>query len=129
MKIRNGIVKKHSREYNRAPKNGEKKKYTTKQIQITVPKNEDVYENKEEILIIPNSEIEKFKNRQEEIIVLRIANYLHVEEVKKLEEQLKNTNQAPTLEFEKEINEFKAEIARKNEALSEMKNKHYILHS
>ena len=128
MKVGNGIVKKYSREYNRTLKNGQRKKYTTEQIQITVPKNEDIYENKEEVLIIPNSEIEKFKSREEEIIVLRIANYLHVEEVKKLEEQLKNTNQAPTLEFEKEINELKAEIARKDEALSKMENKYNHLH-
>lgn len=128
MKVGNGIVKKYSREYNRTLKNGERKKYTTEQIQITVPKNEDIYENKEEVLIIPNSEIEKFKSREEEIIVLRIANYLHVEEVKKLEEQLKNANQAPTLEFENEINELKAEIARKDEALTEMENKYKNLH-
>ena len=128
MKVGNGIVKKYSREYNRTLKNGERKKYTTEQIQITVPKNEDIYENKEEVLIIPNSEIEEFKSREEEIEVLRIANYLHVEEVNELEEQLKNTSPAPTLEFEKEINELKAEIERKNEVLSEMENKYNTLH-
>ena len=128
MKVGNGIVKKYSREYNRTLKNGQRKKYTTEQIQITVPKNEDIYENKEEVLIIPNSEIEEFKSREEEIEVLRIANYLHVEEVNELEEQLKNTSPAPTLEFEKEINELKAEIERKNEVLSEMENKYNTLH-
>ena len=128
MKVGKGIVKKYSREYNRTLKNGERKKYTTEQIQITVPKNEDIYENKEEVLIIPNSEIEEFESKEEEIEVLKIANYLHVEEVKELEEQLKNTSPAPTLEFEKEINELKAEIARKNEALSEMENKYQNLH-
>ena len=128
MKVGKGIVKKYSREYNRTLKNGERKKYTTEQIQITVPKNEDIYENKEEVLIIPNSEIEEFESKEEEIEVLKIANYLHVEEVKELEEQLKNTSPAPTLEFEKEINELKAEITRKNEALSEMENKYQNLH-
>ncbi len=54
MKVGNGIVKKYSREYNRTLKNGEKKKYTTQQIQITIPKSEDIYENKEEVLIIHN---------------------------------------------------------------------------
>lgn len=128
MKVGKGIVKKYSREYNRTLKNGERKKYTTEQIQITVPKNEDIYENKEEVLIIPNSEIEEFESKEEEIEVLKIANYLHVEEVKELEEQLKNTSPAPTLEFEKEIKELKAEITRKNEALSEMENKYQNLH-
>ena len=41
MKVGKGIVKKYSREYHRTLKNGERKKYTTEQIQITVPKNED----------------------------------------------------------------------------------------
>ena len=59
MKVGKGIVKKYSREYHRTLKNGERKKYTTEQIQITVPKNEDIYNNQEEVLIIPQSEIEK----------------------------------------------------------------------
>ena len=37
MKLGKGIVKKYSREYHRTLKNGERKKYTTQQIQITVP--------------------------------------------------------------------------------------------
>ena len=45
MRVGKGIVKKYFREYNRTLKNGEKKKYTTEQIQITVPKTEDIYEN------------------------------------------------------------------------------------
>ncbi len=128
MKFGNGIVKKYSREYNRTLKNGERKKYTAEQIQITVPKNEDIYENKEEVLIIPNSEIEEFKNREEELETLKVANYLYVEEVKKLEEELENTSAASNLEFEKEIDELKAEIARKTEALSEMESKYEHLH-
>ena len=44
MKYGKGIVKKYIREYNRTLKNGERKKYTTEQIQITVPKTEDIYE-------------------------------------------------------------------------------------
>ena len=48
MKTGKGVVKKYSREYNRTLKNGEKKKYTTKQIQITIPKHDDIYEDKEE---------------------------------------------------------------------------------
>ena len=128
MKYGNGIVKKYSREYNRTLKNGERKKYTTEQIQITVPKNEDIYENKEEVLIIPNSEIKEFKSREEEIESLKVANYLYVEEVRRLEKELENTSAVSTLEFENEIDELKAEIARKNKALSEMENKYKNLH-
>lgn len=59
MKYGNGTVKKYSREYTRTLKNGSKKKYKTEQIQITVPKQEDIYKNGEEVLIIPEREKEK----------------------------------------------------------------------
>ena len=128
MKVGKGIVKKYSREYNRTLKNGERKKYTTEQIQITVPKHEDIYQNKEEVLIIPQGEIETFRNIEEENKVLKIANYLHVEEVKKLERQLEENLNPPTLEFQNEIEELKAELAQKNNDLAEMENKFNTLH-
>ena len=128
MKFGNGIVKKYSREYNRTLKNGERKKYTTEQIQITVPKNEDIYENKEEVLIIPNSEIDEFKAREEEIETLRIANYLHVEEVKELERRLGEKGSSSDVEYEREIEELKAKLKEQNAALTEMENKYEDLH-
>ena len=128
MRVGNGIVKKYSREYNRTLKSGERKKYTTEQIQITVPKNEDIYENKEEVLIIPNSEIEEFKSREADIETLKIANYLHVEEVRTLEMELENINNSSTLECENEIKELKAKIQEQNTALNEMEDKYNALH-
>ena len=127
MKVGKGIVKKYSREYHRTLKNGERKKYTTEQIQITVPKNEDIYNNQEEVLIIPQSEIETFKSREEESESLKIANYLHVQEVKELRDQLENNVNPSTLEYEKEIEELKAEIAAKNDAITEIENKYNTL--
>ena len=124
MKVGKGIVKKYSREYHRTLKNGERKKYTTEQIQITVPKNEDIYNNQEEVLIIPHSEIETFKSREEESESLKIANYLHVQEVKELREQLENNINPSTLEYEKEIEDLKAEIAAKNEVITEIENQY-----
>ena len=126
MKVGKGIVKKYSREYNRTLKNGEKKKYKTEQIQITVPKNEDIYDNKEEVLIIPNSEIEYFKSREEENWSLQVANYLYVEEVKKLENKIKDNSQ-PTLEYENKINELKDELDKKTNALNEIEEKYETL--
>ena len=128
MKYGKGIVKKYSREYNRTLKSGERKKYTTEQIQITVPKSEDIYENKESVLIIPNSEIEEFKNREEELGALRVVNYLYLEEVKKLENELKNMNNSTALEYEKKIEDLKAELELKNKALNEMESKYKSLH-
>ena len=123
MKVGKGIVKKYSREYNRTLKNGERKKYTTEQIQITVPKHEDIYQNKEEVLIIPQGEIENFKSIEEENKALKIANYLHVEEVKELEQQLEENINPSTLGFQNEIESLKAEIDQKNDDLAEMENK------
>ena len=127
MKVGKGIVKKYSREYHRTLKNGERKKYTTEQIQITVPKNEDMYNNQEEVLIIPQSEIETFKSREEESESLKIANYLYVQEVKELRDQLENNINPSTLEYEKEIEELKAEIAAKNEVINEIEDQYNTL--
>ena len=127
MKVGKGIVKKYSREYHRTLKNGERKKYTTEQIQITVPKNEDIYNNQEEVLIIPESEIETFKSREEESESLKIANYLYVQEVKELRDQLENNINPSTLEYEKEIEELKAEIAAKNEVITEIEDQYNTL--
>ena len=127
MKIGKGIVKKYSREYHRTLKNGERKKYTTEQIQITVPKNEDIYNNQEEVLIIPQSEIETFKSREEESESLKIANYLYVQEVKELRDQLENNINPSTLEYEKEIENLKAEIAAKNEVINEIEDQYNTL--
>ena len=110
MKFGKGIVKKYIREYNRTLKNGERKKYTTEQIQITVPKTEDIYENEEEVLIIPNSEIENFMSMEEENDFLKVANYFYVEEVKQLTEEIKEYSNSSNLEYEKEIEELKAKI-------------------
>jgi chromosome segregation ATPase len=128
MKFGNGIVKKYSREYNRTLKNGERKKYTTEQIQITVPKNEDIYENKEAVLIIPNSEIEEFQNMEKELESLRVANYLHVEEVKELEMQIRENFNPNTSGYEREIGELKAQLESKSKALNTMEEKYETLH-
>lgn len=128
MKLGKGIVKKYSREYHRTLKNGERKKYTTEQIQITVPKNEDIYNNQEEVLIIPQSEIKNFKSREEETEALKIANYLYVKEVEELENRLENNSGSSTLKYEREIEELKAELAEKDSALIEIEEKYNSLH-
>ena len=117
MKIGHGVVKKYSREYHRTLKTGEKKKYTTEQIQITVPKNEDIYSNKENVLIIPQSEIEAFNNLEEELHANKVANYLYMMEVEKLEQLLKN--QDPS-EYEKTIEELKRELHLKENEIHDL---------
>ena len=102
MKTGKGIVKKYSREYNRTLKNGEKKKYTTKQIQITIPKHDDIYEDKEEVLIIPQSEIKEFENLEDKISALEIANYLYINEMENTthDEGLLSSLEEETLKLE-----------------------------
>ncbi len=102
MKTGKGVVKKYSREYNRTLKNGEKKKYTTKQIQITIPKHDDIYEDKEEVLIIPQSEIEEFKNLEDKVSALEIANYIYTNKIE-------TTPKVNVEAFENEINQLKQE--------------------
>lgn len=123
MKIGHGVVKKYSREYHRTLKTGEKKKYTTEQIQITVPKNEDIYSNKEEVLIIPQSEIEEFNNLEDELYANKVATYLYMMEVEKLEKLLEENGDSS--EYEKIIEELKQELyAKENEINNlEAKNK------
>ena len=108
MKTGKGVVKKYSREYNRTLKNGEKKKYTTKQIQITIPKQDDIYEDKEEVLIIPHNEIEDFKNLEDKISALEITNYLYLTE-------LENTPKV-------DINEINLLKQEKNQLLSTLED-------
>ena len=117
MKVGHGVVKKYSREYHRTLKTGEKKKYTTEQIQITVPKNEDIYSNKEEVLIIPHDEIETFNNLEEELHANRVANYLYIMEVEKLEQLLENDNSS---EYEKIIEELKQELHSKENEINDL---------
>ena len=121
MKTGKGVVKKYSREYNRTLKNGEKKKYTTKQIQITIPKHDDIYEDKEEVLIIPQSEIEEFKNLEDKVSALEIANYIYTNEIE-------TTPKVNVEAFENEINQEKDQLLStlENESskLETLKDKH-----
>ncbi len=112
MKTGKGVVKKYSREYHRTLKNGEKKKYTTKQIQITIPKHDDIYEDKEEVLIIPQSEIEEFKNLEDKVSALEIANYIYTNKIE-------STPKVNVEAFENEINQLKQE---KDQLLSTLEN-------
>lgn len=119
MKIGHGVVKKYSREYHRTLKNGEKKKYITEQIQITVPKNEDIYNNQEEVLIIPESGIEEFYSLEEELNANKVATYLYMLEVKKLEQLLNDANPS---EYEKIIEELKEELHAKENQINNLEN-------
>ena len=53
-----GIVKKYYRSYNRTLKDGTKKTYKTEQVQITVSKSDNIFDDKEEVIILPSAQAE-----------------------------------------------------------------------
>ncbi len=127
MKTGKGVVKKYVREYNRTLKNGEKKKYTTKQIQVTIPKHDDIYEDKEEVLIIPNDEIEEFENLEDKISALEIANYLYVNEIEGTpQEYVKELENGLIIE-KQEKEELLSTLEEESSKLATLKNKYYNL--
>lgn len=77
MNFAKGTVKKYSREYSRTLKNGEKKVYKTEQIQVTIPKGEDIFENGEDVLILPKKEEGLIKDVDEQIAALEVADYIN----------------------------------------------------
>lgn len=74
MEFIKSIVKKYSREYSRTLKDGKKKKYHTEQVQITIPKEENIFEDNETVLIIPSSEIDELKKTSKKINDLKAKN-------------------------------------------------------
>lgn len=109
MRQSKGVVKKYSREYTRTLKSGQRKKYKTEQVQITIPKQDNVFDDKEDVLIIPYSENpfegyekdladlkDKYENLQDENNKLkeRIASF----EIQSIENQEEDTVESNNLE-------------------------------
>ena len=76
-----GKVKKYSREYSRTLKDGTKKKYKTEQVQITIPKQENIFEDEEEVLILPNDSLEDIDSNNEIFAALEFQNFLLKEDI------------------------------------------------
>ena len=54
-----GIVKKYYRSYNRTLKDGTKKTYKTEQVQVTVSKSDNIFEDQEEVFILSSSKADE----------------------------------------------------------------------
>lgn len=132
MKIGRGTVKKYSREYVRTLKDGRKKKYKTEQIQVTIPKQEDIYTNGEEVLIIPLSEKDQIEESSEIITSLEIFNSFLNEELNNLKHeskekdllikelnQLRNESEEKDLKI-KELSQLKNEVKEKDLLIKEL---------
>jgi len=109
MEFIKAIVKKYSREYTRTLKDGNKKKYHTEQVQITIPKENDVFEDNEKVFIIKSSDINKVKEDSGKINELKAKN----EELEKDNGRLKSTiekNNSTIYEFERTINDLEEKL-------------------
>lgn len=94
MDFANGTVKKYSREYTRTLKNGKKKKYKTEQVQVTVPKAENIFEDAEEVIILRKEDFNSLENNvdndeiEEIMTALELFNLILTENVQDLESEL-----------------------------------------
>ena len=94
-----GIVKKYFRSYNRTLKDGTKKTYKTEQVQVTVSKSDNIFEDKEEVFIRSADQAEEFNEFDELKSALELFNSMLLEDNKKLtkdftiaDEDLKTTS-------------------------------------
>ena len=118
-----GIVKKYFRSYNRTLKDGTKKTYKTEQVQVTISKSDNIFDDKEEVCIISNSQANEIAESQDMISALELFNAMLSEENKKLSDSLKETQKdlfehSSKLEaFTVELDDNKLELDQSNKKL------------
>lgn len=118
-----GIVKKYFRSYNRTLKDGTKKTYKTEQVQVTISKSDNIFDDKEEVCIISNSQANEMAESQDMIFALELFNAMLSEENKKLSDSLKETQKdlfehSSKLEaFTVELDDNKLELDQSNKKL------------
>lgn len=83
-----GVVKKYFRSYNRTLKDGTKKTYKTEQVQVTVSKSDNIFEDKEEVLILPAAQAEEIIELDELQSALELFNAMLQEENENLSKDL-----------------------------------------
>ena len=122
-----GIVKKYYRSYNRTLKDGTKKTYKTEQVQVTVSKSDNIFEDKEEVFIISADQAEEFNEFDELKSALELFNIMLLEENKKLtknftiaDEDLQTTSSKLKALSEK-LDQREMELAKSNEKLLVLK--------
>ena len=111
-------VKKYSREYTRTLKDGKKKKYHTEQVQITIPKEDDVFEDNETVCIIKSSDISKIKNDSSETDELKAINMELEQDNNRLKSTIEEKN-STNYEFETKISNLEEKIDLLQKKLNE----------
>lgn len=114
-----GVVKKYYREYNRTLKDGTKKTYKTEQVQVTIPKNDNIFEDKEEVLILSKEEAKTFDDVDETIAAYELFNSILDSEKMELSEQLSQRD-ARIYELESRIEDLSSQVEDKDLAISDL---------
>lgn len=131
MEFAKGTVKKYSREYTRTLKDGKKKKYKTEQVQITIPKSENIFEDREDVIILRSSDFHNIEDNNEMIIALELFNTLMAEDNAILESKLNQKDELIN-DFKSKINDsnlesdlelLKEEISSKNKVIEDLNDK------
>ena len=123
MDLVKGIVKKYYRSYNRTLKDGTKKTYQTEQVQVTVSKSDNIFEDQEEVFILSASKAQEFIELEEMNAALELFNAKLSSDNDKLNKELGSLQEelydnASQLEaFTVELNESKSELGESNKKL------------
>ena len=118
-----GIVKKYFRSYNRTLKDGTKKTYKTEQVQVTVSKNDNIFDDKEEVFILSESQAQEILENEEMIAALELFNTILSEENQKLSEDLEEaqnqvyTESSKLKAFTLELDDRQIELDKSNKKL------------
>ena len=121
------IVKKYYRSYNRTLKDGTKKTYKTEQVQVTVSKSDNIFEDKEEVLILPFYQAEELEELDVMQSALELTNTILSDENEKLtkdlsdaKEELDNTS-SKLKALSEELDESKVELEESRKRLDILK--------
>ena len=131
MEFANGTVKKYSREYTRTLKNGKKKKYKTEQVQVTVPKAENIFEDAEDVILLRKDDFADIEDNDELIAALQLCNVLLSEKNQVLNSKLNNCEKTITeinlqleeVDSKEDLEKLQSELDSKNLVIDDLKEK------
>ena len=121
-----GIVKKYYRSYNRTLKDGTKKTYKTEQVQVTVSKSDNIFEDKEEVFILPIAQAEELNELDEMQSAYELFNGILTVDNEKLSNELNITKEELNNSSSK-LEAILDELDKKEEELEESKKRLHIL--
>ncbi|MDR2623255.1 MAG: hypothetical protein LBC39_01600 [Methanobrevibacter sp.] len=122
-----GTVKKYIREYSRILKNGKKKKYQTEQVQITLSKKNDIFQDEEEVVVMNKEAFKEYEKLSSTIEKQKNIIY----SLKKELETFNNNQEGKLEENGDELNKSCISLKNENDSLKKRFNslqkeiKHY----